>query len=298
MSEPYRPTLGWQRDLPDARDFVPDHPEVHEILGRLGPAKGIRERPVTAVDLSDFFAPALDARSLNASSAFACASVVEYFERRVHGRTGRLSAVFLYKVTRKLLHCTGGTGADLRTTLKALSRFGLPPAEYCPNDLSRFDDEPDPILYSYHFTEPFRTIRYVRLDTPNKPGPEILKTAKSFLAAGFPCVFGFRVPSSVTTHPEIPYCPQFEAVQGGQVLVAVGYNDDHRGATTGGKLRVLNPRDPRWGDSGYGWLPYAYVEDQLAADFWTVIREDWLNSEEFTRPGFVGTTDNCRSAKR
>ena len=35
---------------------------------------------------------------------------------------------------------------------------------------------------------------------------------------------------------------------------------------------------------GYGWLPYAYVEEQLAADFWTVISDEWLDSDEFLRP--------------
>jgi C1A family cysteine protease len=284
MSETYHPTLGWHRDLPDARDFSPAHPEIEEMLGRLEPGKERRDRPVSEADLCEYFAPALDGRGLNASSAFACAALVEHFKRRVLGNSARLSAIFLYKVTRKLLHRTGDTGADLRTTLKALTAFGLPPADYWPNDLSRFDDEPDPILYSCHFAEPFRAIRYVRLDAPNKPGTKTLTTVKSFLAAGFPCVFGFRVPRSMTTHPEIPHRPASDAVQGGQVLVSVGYDDDRRGVTAGGALRVFNPCDPRWGDSGYGWLPYAYIEDQLAADLWTMVREDWLKSGEFIRP--------------
>jgi C1A family cysteine protease len=284
MSELHAPALGWQRDLPDPRDLGPQHPEIRPLLAQLETAPGKPGPILTETDLSDFFAPAGDARKLNATSAYACTALVEYFQRRVHGRTSQLSAIFLYKTARKLLRHSGDSGVNLRTALKALTRFGLPPTRYWPNDPARFDEEPDPLLYSYHFTEPFRRIRYIRLDAPNTSGRQTLRVVKSFLSSGIPCVLGFRVPRSITTHPEVPYRPALDAVEGGQAVVAVGHDDRRVGPTARGSLQVFNPADRSWGNKGYGWLPYAYVEDQLAVDFWTVLREDWLESGEFTCP--------------
>ena len=34
------------------------------------------------------------------------------------------------------------------------------------------------------------------------------------------------------------------------------------------------------------WEPYAYVEERLAQDFWTLLRPDWLDSGEFEQPLF------------
>jgi len=283
MSEPFSPSLGWQRDLPDPRDFGPDHPTVREMLGRLKRCGKKRGGLPSNVHFSEYFPPVIDAQGLKASPAYACAALVEYFDRRAHGNMTATSAIFLYKVTRKLLHRTGDTGVDLRTTLKALTRFGLPPAEFWPNDPARLDDEPDPILYSSSFAEPFRGIRYVRLDSRNATGAETLQVVQSFLAAGFPCVFGISAPVSMTTDPNIPYRPTFDSLRGGQAVIAVGY-DDRRLSPTKGALRIRNACDPSWGEAGYGWLPYTYVQQQSAADFWTLLRKDWLKSSEFARP--------------
>jgi C1A family cysteine protease len=40
----------------------------------------------------------------------------------------------------------------------------------------------------------------------------------------------------------------------------------------------------KWGQDGYGWLPYRYVTDHLAADIWTALRSKWLRSGEFRNP--------------
>ena len=37
-------------------------------------------------------------------------------------------------------------------------------------------------------------------------------------------------------------------------------------------------------ESGCGWLPYKFVEQRLAVDFWTLLRPSWLASGEFERP--------------
>jgi hypothetical protein len=52
-------------------------------------------------------------------------------------------------VTRNLLNWTGDTGAYLRTTMGALTLFGVPPEEYWPYNIANFENEPTAFLYAY-----------------------------------------------------------------------------------------------------------------------------------------------------
>lgn len=273
--------LGWQQDVPDFRDRSPDQPEVLELLQRLKLSHTSQKSAPTKQDLREYFPPARDQQHLNSSSAHACLAMVDYFERRAHGHNDQPSPLFLYKLARKLLGVTGDTGAGLRTTLKAMVGFGVPPERYWPYRCERWDDEPDANLYSYN--NRYRSIDYIRLDARDTSGKQVLATVRAFVAAGFPCVFGFPVPSSISNDSDIPYRPTFDSVRGGQAVVAVGY-DDRRLRATRGALLVRNSWGDEWGDDGYGWLPYAYVEQRLAIDFWTLLKPEWIESGEFTQP--------------
>jgi C1A family cysteine protease len=168
-----------------------------------------------------------------------------------------------------------------RSTLKAAARCGIPPEDYWSYSPERLRQIPDGFLYS--FREDFRRLRYIRLDSRNSGGMKTLDTVRAFLAAGFPAVIGVPIPSSIGRAAEIPYRPTLDSILGGHSLVAVGY-DDHWLSSARGALLVRNSWGRKWGDDGYGWLPYAYVERRLAIDFWTVMKPDWLKSGEFSRP--------------
>jgi C1A family cysteine protease len=96
-------------------------------------------------------------------------------------------------------------------------------------------------------------------------------------------VFGVPLPEITSTAAEIEYRPTFNSIGGGQCLIAVGYDDTWLGASRGA-LRIRNSWGSQWGDEGYGWLPYAFVERGLARDFWTLLRPDWLAAGEHTHP--------------
>jgi C1A family cysteine protease len=273
--------LGWQPSAPDFRDYSPNSPEVAALVERLRAGGGGRSAAAASVDLREYFVDVYDQRTLNTSTAHATAGLVEYFERRAHGHLLRPSRLFLHQNALKLAGLSGNCGVDLRTTLKAMVRFGLPPEQLWPYDASAMSKQPAPFLYS--FTDPYRAAVYVRLDGHRTSPEQCLQNVKAFLSAGFACAFGFSVPNSLTDDGEITYRPTFDSLYGGQALIAVGY-DDRWLRSSRGALLVRSSWGVQWGQKGYGWLPYAFVEEQLAIDFWTLLHPAWMDSGEFDVP--------------
>ena len=167
--------------------------------------------------------------------------------------------------------------------------FGIPPEDYWPYDIAKFDDEPP--AFCYAFAQNFQALSYYRLDPPNTPKDALLKRIKTNLAAGLPSMFGFTVYSSISqagTTGKIPYPTPGEQVLGGHAIDAVGYDDklgiknsNPGGAETKGALLIRNSWDKSWGDSGYGWLPYDYVLKGLATDWWSLLKNEWVDTGLF-----------------
>ena len=229
-------TFGWLRDLPDPRDFAPDNPVVQSLYRGLKPVPACKSK---RVDWSEFFLAVRDQLCLNASSTHACAGLAEYFERRSSGVATEASRLFLYQSARRLSRGAGACEADLRTTLKALARFGLPPERLWPYHPERVHDEPEPFLYAY--SRDYQSMIYVRLDGVGITGEEVLRNIRDHLAAGFPSAFGFSAFNSLSRDADIPCPTKFDAVKGGGAAIAVGYDDTRRIRSTKGALRVRAP---------------------------------------------------------
>ena len=270
----------WQRDLPDFRDYGPDSDEIVKVLPQKSKALKTPKTQVQSCDLSGDFSPIENQASLGSCTANAAVGLLEYYEKRAHGRYIDASRLFIYKTTRNLLHWTGDTGAWLRTTMKSMVLFGAPPEEYHPYDIARFEEEPS--AFCYAFGQSYKAIRYYRLDQPGMTTNQLLKRIKNFLAAGYPSMFGFTVYNFGNNKGEFAFPSPGDKVQGGHAIVAVGFDDKRKIGNHKGALKIRNSWGTGWGENGYGWLPYAYVEAGLAVDFWSLFKAEYVPTNNFS----------------
>ncbi|MDJ0611751.1 MAG: C1 family peptidase [Kiloniellales bacterium] len=272
--------MGWTPDLPDIRDLTLDTPRLVERLKRKN-SKVLRTdfQLDSEWDNSKNCSPVEDQESLGSCTAQAAVGMLEYMMRRAQQTHVDGSRLFVYKVTRKLLGWTGDTGAYLRSAMQAIATFGMPPETFFPYDIARFEEEPDAFLYA--FAGNYKALDYTRLDPPGRDGAAILLNVKHALRARFTVMFGFSVYSSISGDADVPYPTNRDKLTGGHAVLAVGYDDDWRIGDCKGAIKFKNSWGTGWGDGGYGFLPYKYIEQGLARDFWTVFNSDWIDTGRF-----------------
>jgi len=292
---------GWHAELPDTRDYTEEHPEVTEMIQKLGitRAKKARLTLPAQMDLRPWCSPIEDQKMLGSCTANAAAGVIEYYERRGFNKYLDASRLFIYKATRDLLGWVGDTGAYIRSTMAALVMFGVPPETYWPYTDKQepgvagertFDAEPTAFIYA--FASRFNAVRYICHDPYGTPIPPatLLNNLKTYLAAYIPIIFGFYVFPSYTqgdVKGSFPYPAPGEQSFAGHAVVAVGYDDNLKitnltsKKTTTGALMIRNSWGTSWGNAGYGWLPYDYVLSQFAQDFWSLLAMNWIDTKQF-----------------
>lgn len=250
------------------------------------------------IDLSFWCSPVRDQGSLNSCTAFAAIALLEYFENRNFGKSTNASPLFIYKNARQKMNVQGDVGASIRETIKVLALFGVPPEESWPYIEEKVDEEPPPYCYAY--AQNYKTLKYFLLDYAGITTESLLFQVKAVLAAGFPCIFGLTLYTSVyeETNSKKGYIPYPDAnkdkVVGGHTAVVVGYDDykfircANRQHYSRGAFLIRNSWGSEWGVNGYGWLPYDYVLAGLTSAWWSLLKAEWFDESNFGSRGSGG----------
>ena len=289
---------GWVPPMIDPRDYTDDHPKIAPIVKKLeANLKAHKSKamtaPPTSVDLRPWCSPIENQLALGSCTAHSAIGVVEYFQRRAFGKHLDGSRLFVYKATRNLMGVTGDTGAWLRNTMGALVTCGVPIERYWPYNIADYDVDPPAFVYAV--ADNFETIKYFCHDpiTANLPKKQVLDSVKKYVAAGVPAMFGFWGYASfdygdkpghipLPTPPELASDPEW-----GHAIVVVGYDNAKKitntmvNKTTTGAFLIRNSWGTSWGEQGYGWMPYDYLLKGVAMDFWSLIKMDWVDTDQF-----------------
>ena len=241
---------GWQRDLPDHRDYVYAAP-----LAALG------MMPVK-IDLRGQCPPVYDQAQLGSCTANAIAGAIQFDRLKQKLTDFAPSRLFIYYNERVMEHTVASdSGAQIRDGIKSVGLQGDCPETEWPYVAAKFKTKPSAACYADALK--YKAVSYERVT-------QTLSQLKGCLASGYPFVFGFTVYENFesplvakTGHATLP--KSGDQVVGGHAVLAVGYDDAKQW------FIVRNSWGDAWGLKGYFTLPYAYLTDEnLASDFWTI----------------------------
>jgi C1A family cysteine protease len=277
--------LGWIPDLPDHRDYTFRSEILKKEMDQMGMGELNDDIP-SSVDLRKWCSPIEDQTPLNSCTAHAGTNLLEYFMIKTTGKYINGSRLFLYKATRNLLgDGDKDKGSFLRTTMGAMRLFGICPEPYWTYDPKKVLEEPPAFCYS--FAENYKALKYFSLDPANATTNDTLTNVKNFLAAGLTSMFGFTVFKSIDQARDdgkIPMPSSVDNQVGGHAMHAVGYDDNIKitnevtNEETTGAILFENSWGTEWGDNGFGYLPYEYIRNGDALDFWSLVESNTVNN--------------------
>jgi C1A family cysteine protease len=278
---------GYIPDEKDDRDYTSDHLRVKESISKMKLGRTEKIKTPEKVDLRKWCTKVKNQRGTNTCTAFAGVAMLEYYEKMYYGKEIDGSVLFLYKVTRNLMQKCDDTGANLRSTMKAMVLFGVPPEKYWPFDDDKINDEPP--VFCYALAANYQAKKYMRLDADNLNKHFLLKKIKVFLYKKHPLIFGSSLYFLSFLHPsgEIAYLGDRFKPDGYHAMLAVGYDDrieirsEHSKHVSKGAILVRNSLGEEWGAKGYGWLPYDFILKGNARDWWCLLKNEWIDMDKF-----------------
>ena len=251
--------LGWVPDVPDQRDL---------IFNAAAAPKGLQvAAPLPKqTDLRAKCPPVYDQGKLGSCTANALAAAFDFDRKREGDDFMTPSRLFIYWNERDVEGTVGtDAGAEIRDGVKVLRKIGTPPEKDWPYDIAKFTDKPTPECFA--IAQKNESLKYERITRPLGDATHDMRTCLSW---GLPFVTGIGVYESFES-PEsnktgiIPMPQPGERLLGGHAVLVVGYDEDKEW------FIVRNSWGEGWGDHGYFYLPFAYLEsERLASDMWVI----------------------------
>lgn len=220
---------------------------------------------IKVVDLRSKCPPVYDQGHLGSCTANAIGFCYQFDELKQNESSPFVpSRLFIYYNERNMEgHINQDAGAEIHDGVSSINHIGVCPEEKWPYDISKFTEKPKDECYDC--AKSHRTVSYKAVN-------QSISQLKAALINGFPVVFGFSVYSSFES-PDVaktgimPIPKQGEELLGGHAVALVGFDDTRK------VFIVRNSWGDSWGDEGYFYMPYEFIENpQWASDFWTITK--------------------------
>ena len=214
------------------------------------------------LDLRQWCSPIENQLQLSECVADSTTSGLEFLEIRSGKPHVNLSRLFLYYNARLQMQETDkDEGTYIRLAFASLTTLGTCTEAtwtYDPNNVFI-----RPSWAAYREAYPHKIKSFYRIDALNSS--ELRSAIKLALHAQHPVVFGMIVDQDYmnTGSDGMVTMPKSTRVkEGGHAQLIVGYDDNQQ------RWIVKNSWGLGWGDNGYGYVPYEYLDVSDANDFW------------------------------
>jgi C1A family cysteine protease len=246
---------GYKPDPVDERDFL--FAEKPELVP-------------SSIDLRNYCSTVRDQGNLGSCTGFSMTVGLLEFMTLVRGTyKTKFSPMYLYYKEREIEDSIDyDAGAYIRDGLKVLKNNGVARESYWPYVISKFTVKPSARADTNAKIKSHKILSYSRIITLN--GIKSALNKKQGVVLGFTVYESFESDECNTTG-RMPMPEPNESILGGHAVFCCGYQDD----TTwegGGYLIVKNSWSKDWGDKGYFYMPYAFLNSKDdVSDIWTAV---------------------------
>ena len=208
------------------------------------------------IDYTPKLSPVRDQGDEGTCVSFACATgMKEYQELLDYEKLVELSPRFVYSESKKLDGMPGEEGTTIRAAMQALESKGVCQEKFWPYSPHQKTKAQEGAISN---AKKFCIMTYARILNLNE--------LRLSLATKGPCVIGVEVFEGMmkTKTGLVPMPKKNETVLGGHAICTAGYDDKKK------VIKFKNSWSAQWGQNGYGFLPYAYIERYMM-DAWSSV---------------------------
>jgi C1A family cysteine protease len=260
-------SLGCRKDPEDERDFP---------LTRMTAVQ--RKKLPPSTDYTNKMSHVSDQGDEGTCVGFATVDGLKEYQEHVEwDKNIQLSVRYVYSNSKKIDGSPDEEGTFIRCALKILQKKGVCPDNCWPYKPHQTDE---PCNKADELAKPYRIVRYVRLRS--------MQEMKESLVVNGPFVVGVMVFDSwaqAEKTGKVPMPQEGDQMVGGHAICIVGYDDKTK------HFKFKNSWTARWGDSGYGYLPYDYVLSYMM-DAWSA--KDLLHKEKKPKKKAKGKKKSSR----
>jgi C1A family cysteine protease len=219
----------------------------------------------SVADMRSISPPVYDQGDFNSCTANAISALIAILRIKHLLKTMTPSRMFLYWFSRKSLNLeTGDYGSTISATILSAIQSGYCSEQAWPYTLEHLLKAPDLSTSNEALTHKLVTPK--KLSTSNQ--------IKSAIAHGHPVAVGIRIHNSFfeadQNDGQVPM-PDLNTVSFGHAGLLIGYDDTSQNFIMRNSWGLRNHDGTPCGDGGHYYLPYDYVNDGLASEFWIIL---------------------------